>query len=201
MTTADRLHSSPLEDAPAWGGLTVPAWFVFSTHPNAEFLAEARLEKEGFEVFMPAAAVKQTSQGRSVEIRRPVFSGYGFVRLLIDCVADPTERWVKARYVEGVKALLPAHLAKPMPVPEGCVSDIRARIDAGEFSVSEIEKVLRRYVPGQQVQVVEGPLARGSELVTGRVISRRGDLVRLMLCCIGRETEVILRAKHLAPAD
>jgi transcription antitermination factor NusG len=96
-------------------------WIVAQTHPQAEFWAEANLQRRGYLVFLPLYATKRRDgrTAHTTSILAPLFSGYLFVRYdsseprrpiretpgvrdVIRCGAEV--QWVNAGAVEALQA-------------------------------------------------------------------------------------------------
>jgi transcription antitermination factor NusG len=108
-----------------YGNSSRSGWIVATTHPQAEFWAEANLQRRGYPVFLPLYATKRRD-GRTTHttsILLPLFSNYLFVRYnsteprrpiretpgvrdVIRCGAEV--QWVNAGAVEALQASEPA---------------------------------------------------------------------------------------------
>ena len=197
-----RMLSSPHDSAPAFF-CGEPVWIVgiAKSAPKLLWVRDqlAALD-EVEEAYVPTVKQTRIVYGREHEFETPIagWGRYFFARLVI----DPLGQWAKARYQDGVQALLPAHTPKPLPVSAGFIAHIRAEIESGKHAPREMIRALRRYLAGEAVDVVSGPLlGTYPEGISGEVEShslRHG--VKVKLSCAEGVKVVTLPADQLAPS-
>lgn len=198
---SNRLLSSPLEGAPAWGGDAVWVAGIAKQAPKLLWVRDQLLELgEVREAYVPSVKQTRIVFGKSREFETPIagWGRYFFVRLVLDAAGG----WTKARYQDGVQALLPAHSLRPIPVSDGFIERIRREIEEGKHQPRELLKLLRRYLAGEAVDVVNGPLlAAYPDGISGEVEShslRHG--VKVKLSCADGVKVITLPADQLAPS-
>jgi len=75
-------------------------WFIISTKPKQEFVAEQSLKSLGAKVYLPLYFKKVKKNKEKVEVLSPLFSGYLFAQFSI------LELYHKVKYTRGVKCVL-----------------------------------------------------------------------------------------------
>lgn len=162
-------------------------WYVVHTQPHAEDRAVDNLERQGFVTFCPRLAKTVRHARKLTRTRAALFPNYLFVNL--DLARD---RWRSVNGSRGVVRLL-AQGDAPVPVPDGIVEQLQARIDA-EGCIDWLPD----YVCGQAVRICDGPFA---DLV-GHIEHLDGaGRVRVLLDLMGRAVSVRARSDMLSPAD
>jgi len=76
------------------------SWFIISTKPKQEFIAEQALKQLGATVYLPLYFKKVKKNKEKVEVLSPLFSGYLFAQFSV------MELFHKVRYTRGVKSVL-----------------------------------------------------------------------------------------------
>jgi transcriptional antiterminator RfaH len=76
------------------------SWFIISTKPKQEFIAEQSLKSLGANVYLPLYFKKVKKNKEKVEVLSPLFSGYLFAQFSV------IELYHKVRYTRGVKCVL-----------------------------------------------------------------------------------------------
>jgi transcription elongation factor/antiterminator RfaH len=123
-------------------------WYAVNTRPNAEKIAVANLERQGFRSFLPSC-IKTVRHARKFRTTlAPLFPGYLFVSL--DITRD---RWRSVNGTHGVVALVMTG-GEPRAIPTGIVETLQDM--AGEGSVIRFGQELK---PGQRVKLLAGPFA------------------------------------------
>jgi transcription elongation factor/antiterminator RfaH len=175
------MRSRPVDD------LDQRRWYAVQTQPHAEPRAVAHLERQALTAFCPLAVRTVRHARRVTRSRAPLFPGYLFV--LLDLARD---RWRSVNGTRGVIRLL-AQGDTPVPVPEGVVESLRARVD-GEGVIDWTPSL----ACGQSVRICDGPFA---DLI-GRIEHLDGaGRVRVLIELMGRAVSVEARPGMLAPAD
>ena len=148
-------------------------WYVVATKPNCENKALTNLLRQEFESYLPCILVRRSHARRVQMVRRPLFSGYVFVRL------DPeVARWRSINGTLGVTHILTSN-GRPQPLRNGFIDALRAREADGVIAVPPAH-----YEIGDAVEVQDGPFA--SQI--GTILSAdRSGRVRLLMELLGGE--------------
>ena len=87
-------------------------WYVAQVKPNGFASAEANLDRQGFETFMPLRrkTVRHARQMR--DVLRPVFPGYLFIKF-----GSQRADWRKINSTLGVNKLISFEVANRRPFP------------------------------------------------------------------------------------
>jgi transcriptional antiterminator RfaH len=76
------------------------SWFIVSTKPKQEFIAEQSLKSLGANVYLPLYFKKVKKNKEKIEVLSPLFSGYLFAQFSV------VDQYHKVRYTRGVKCVL-----------------------------------------------------------------------------------------------
>lgn len=157
-------------------------WYCVHTKAKSEHIASAHIAQiDGIEVFCPRIRYqKKTLRGR-VWFNEALFPGYTFARFSL---GD------KLRAVDGAHAVLRVVRFGPdafPTVPDALIHEWQQAVDDQKLITIE-----ERLHPGDEVEVVEGPM-RGIRTVITHVFPAR-ERVRILLELLGevREAEVSL---------
>ena len=125
-------------------------WYIVYTRTQAEWKAYEHLGRQGFDAYLPCYRKLRRHARRRDVVRAPLFPRYLFVA--VDLVA---RGW---RAINGTRGV--CHLvgdgARPTPVPDDIVNDLRAREDErGVLPLASL-LVLER---GARVRIVDGAMA------------------------------------------
>lgn len=115
-------------------------WYVLNTKPKKELQVEKLFREGGFQVYNP----KYRDENRI----KSFFPSYEFV-----CFDFPLQ-YQLVKYTRGVKRVV-GNREGPIPVPDRVLNEIRSREVAG---LIEFEKYGAEPDPGDEIEVVEGPL-------------------------------------------
>jgi transcriptional antiterminator RfaH len=148
-------------------------WYVVATKPNCENKAFCNLQRQQFESYFPRILVRRSHARRVQMVRRPLFSGYLFVRL-----NPETPRWRSINGTIGVKQILTSN-GLPQPLYDGFVDALRKLETNGVVFVPPAH-----YEIGEAVQVQDGPFA--SQIGTMLSADKSGR-VRLLMELLGGE--------------
>jgi len=121
-------------------------WFVAYVKPQSELTVAERLERRGYETFLPMSARWARRGHRRMEIERPFFPRYLFVRF------GPGGNFLELGETVGVVSIL-NNFGKPGTVRNTFIADLRAAMIAGQFT----EKPVRALQPGDAVKFMCGP--------------------------------------------
>lgn len=122
-------------------------WYVAYSRPNQEHAVLAALERLGHPAWLPAID-GWTKRGRKrVKMERVLFPGYLFAGLV------DGQGWFDRRRVDGLLGFI-SMSGEPLRVSSAVVDELKGRIATDEFLV----KRRTRLMPGQSVQIVNGPM-------------------------------------------
>jgi len=163
-------------------------WYLVRTKPGKERWVRDQLGSRLSEIFLPMLRARMPRWGRLAMSTAPLFPCYLFARM------DLQNDYFTVKYLAGVSGLVSAG-TDPIMVPEGIVTEIRAR---GVDDVVEIRE--DPFDSGQPVRVVEGPF-RGFEAIFERYLSG-AERVAILLNTIEKAgPRVVLPATALAKSS
>ena len=122
------------------------SWFIISTKPKQEFIAEKNLQSLGADVYLPLYKKIQKKNKQKIEVVSPLFSGYLFAHFSI------TEMYHKVRYTRGVKSVL-GNNQYLWTLEAEKVNDIRSREKDG---VVVLKKKEDHFKNGDRILIDEG---------------------------------------------
>jgi transcriptional antiterminator RfaH len=161
-------------------------WYCVKTKPKQEGVATRLLRSElRLEVFCPKIRFKRARSTGAVWVTEAMFPGYLFVRFSYPLL----HRRIAA--VSGVARTL-SFGGRPCSLEEGLIGELRRHVADGE--TVEISSEIKQ---GEEVKVVEGPLAGTRALVT-RVMPAR-ERVAILLNMLGQEREIEVPAGAVLP--
>ena len=162
-------------------------WYVVHTRPNSELRAAHNLDRQGFQTYL-ARYMKERRHARKIErVQRPLFPRYVFVSLDTE-----TDSWRSILGTFGVEYLI-SNGDTPTPVPDKIVEEIRGHENERGLVVLP-QKTLK---PGQQVQIVKGPLATQTALFQCETDSERAVF---LLQILGRQVRATMAYTAIAAA-
>lgn len=151
-------------------------WRVVRARPKGEHLAAQHLRAAGYEAFSPRVRhQKKTTRGR-IWFTEAMFPGYLFCRY---SVRENLRHVISTPFVSS--ALTFMHDAGA--VADELITDLRA-----EFDEKETLTVHTEIQPGENVDIVDGPM-RGLTATVAKVLPGR-DRVRILLEFIGGLQEI-----------
>lgn len=143
------------------------AWAVASTHPHRERVALQHLERQGFTAYCPMVRKRIRHARRVEEVLRPIFPGYVFIQIDIE-----RTQWRPILSTVGVRTLV-SFGSKLGLLDEKFVQGLKARETDGVVGQNK-----RPFEPGQDIQVVGGPM--DGVLATVLSVEARDRIVVLM---------------------
>ncbi len=152
-------------------------WYVLNTKPKKEFQVERLFQEGGIEVYNP----KYRQENRI----RPFFPNYQFIHF------DFPQQYQLVKYTRGVKRVV-GNREGPIPVPERVLSEIRSREVAG---LIELEKYGAEPDPGDEIEVVEGPL-KGLRGIFQKEIDEK-QRVLILLNYVSYQGQLLIEKKKL----
>jgi transcriptional antiterminator RfaH len=123
------------------------SWFIISTKPKQEFLAEKSLKSLGVTVYLPLYYKKVKKNKEKTSVISPLFSGYIFAQFPI------VELYHKVRYTRGVKSVLGNNQGL-WTIANQKIEDIRHREDNdGLVTLSRRDE---KFETGDRITIDEG---------------------------------------------
>ena len=122
------------------------SWYLIHSKPMQEALALNKLQRQGFECYLPLISVKNLQSKLLVPVDEPLFPRYFFKRL------DDSQQgksWNSVRYTTGVSRLV-SFGNVPAKVDDALVLTIQAQLQA-----QPLDLVLA--APGEQLHINQGP--------------------------------------------
>jgi transcription antitermination factor NusG len=159
-------------------------WACARLQSQRERLALHTLTLAGYAVYFPRLRHRRRSRGRHIETRPPLFPGYAFLQI--------NGQWSTARYAPGVADLLMDGLM-PAHVLDHIIDAIKARERNGL-----VELPRRSLLPGDRVQILQGPFARQIGLFAGM---RAHERVAVLLEILGSRQRVTLAREDVEALD
>jgi transcriptional antiterminator RfaH len=147
-------------------------WFVVATKPNREKTAEANLQRQGFEAFLPLIEKNRSHARRVDKVLRPFFPGYLFVRFNSNITP-----WRSINSTIGVRHIL-INNGKPHPVVKNFVEILLSRLNVR----GAIEERERPLTVGSKVEIATG--AMQGQIATILSANERGR-VKILLSIMG----------------
>ena len=146
------------------------SWYLIHSKPMQEALALNKLQRQGFECYLPLISVKNLQSKLLVPVDEPLFPSYFFIRL------DDSQQgksWNSIRYATGVSRLV-SFGNVPAKVDHALVLTIQSHLQA--LSLEQV-----RVAPGEQLRITQGPFA-GLETVyqMGNGIARVMVLIEII---------------------
>jgi transcriptional antiterminator RfaH len=159
-------------------------WACARLEPHRERLALHCLGLAGFETYLPRLREWRRSHGRKIEVRPALFPGY--------CFFVVEAQWHSARWSIGVLGLIMDGL-RPARVPDGVISEIRARERNGLVELPRRDGLKA----GDPVRVVTGALQGQLGLYQEQ---RPRERVLVLLSLLGAAVRVELARQDIEAA-
>jgi transcriptional antiterminator RfaH len=161
-------------------------WYVIHCRVSSEQRAQANLERQEYEVWLPMYR-KTRRHARRVEIvLRPLFPRYLFVRIDLD-----SQEWRPILSTFGVHTII-SGADGPLTIGDDIIAGLRARAD--DDGVFEIKRSAIN--PGDQVRIQGGPMADLEGVFQTELDS---DRVLILLKLMGREVRVSVDGRDVEP--
>ena len=162
-------------------------WYVVHTQCRKETLAATHLANQGYEAYVPRYRKRRRHARKIEDILTPLFPRYLFVR-----IDTEQQRWRSINGTIGVSYLL-CDGDHPLSVPAGLVESIKdSELEDGAVAMDP-----RRYSKGQELRVVQGPLADLTGLFQDMADDKR---VFVLLNILGRDVRTRLPIEAVAAA-
>jgi len=164
------------------------SWYVVHTKPRQESVAEANLQRQGFETYLPWIKRVARRRNRWGNIVEPLFPRYLFLHI------DPGQQTVApVRSTLGVTTLV-AFGNRIIPVPDGAI-DILRRSESAQKGLHSAPQ--HGFAQGDAIVVKFGPF----EGLEGTFHMSSGqERVAVLLDVLGKSTRVVLNRHDVAPA-
>jgi transcriptional antiterminator RfaH len=151
-------------------------WFVVRSKPRREEYAQRQLIRRGVETFLPRIA--ERARSRVEPVVNPLFPGYLFARV------DLETQYTAVIWTPGVHSMV-AFGGAPAPLEPQVIEFLQKRCGGQGLIVAT-----PHFEAGQEVRVVDGPLAGLHGIVQERVSGRAR--VRVLMELLRRRTQVTL---------
>jgi transcriptional antiterminator RfaH len=169
-----------------WREQPIGLWFCLRAQPKREHIAAACLRQNSeVEAFCPRVRFRKHTNRGPVWFVESMFPGYLFARF------DYATLNRRIRQRPGVTGFVQFGDRLAL-LPDELISEIKTRV--GKEEIVEIHQGL---VPGQNVQITQGPF-QGLEAVVTRLIAAR-DRVEILIEWMGRSLHAEASVAHLAP--
>lgn len=164
------------------------SWVVATTHPHKEAQALANLSRQGFDSYCPRIRRRVRHARRIVDVLRPLFPGYVFIRL------DPqVEQWRTIDSTFGIRSLIRFGDA-PGTIPDEFVRSLHATEQDGAVALPAARD---SYRPGEKVQMREGPF---EGLIATVLSSNEYDRIVVLMNLLKRSVRVQVAINEIVPA-
>lgn len=162
-----------------------PHWYALYTAPRAEKRVAERLTELQVENFLPTLKLERKWSDRIKVVEHPMFSSYIFV-----CVKE--RELPPLNKIFGVARIV-YYNGAPAKIRESEIKAIKEFIKLSGESCT--------LVTGDMVEVVCGTLAKGSEMVTGKVVKINKEYLSIYVEKIGARVVVKRNQVQKAKAD
>lgn len=164
-------------------------WYVVQTKAGMENVAASNLKSQDMVVYVPKLLVSRLVRGAPVNVLRPLFPNYVFVKFDIDVM-----RWRSINGTRGVVRLLCCSEDDVTPLPIGFVEELLARSDInGALPVVKAEKVMNMFNAGDILRVSEGVF----QGFTGTCVRARKKYVTVLFSLLSGKVNIELPSATL----
>lgn len=164
--------------------LTAPVvWAVVNTQPNRELLAVRNLTRQDFTVYCPKIRKTIRHARRSVQVLRPLFPGYVFVRVSAD-----RRYWRPVLSTPGVRSVVRCgdYIST---LDDSFIVSLQSRETGGN-----VVKAAPEHYLGQQVKISGGAF---DGIVTTIIELDEPDRIAVLIDLVGRSVKMKLRSAHV----
>lgn len=192
-----RLSAIIVEDTipSGWSASPRATWFVISSVPAKEYRVRDRLEKQGWQTWLPECVVERKHKryhGLINRSRGPLFPGYLFVRFDLNLA-----QWRMIEEVDGVERLLRNGIF-PRALPIDDVERLQKLCEAdGGALVIKAGMPRRQYLAGETVRVIGGPF-EGFEAIVDSPDAK--DRINILLDILGGTRVIAVPEALVEPA-
>ena len=164
------------------------SWFLLTSKPQKDELAELHLRNQGYEVYRPLAKRLRNRKGKMVSTIESLFPRYLFIHL----DAGIHDNWAPIRSTRGVHGFV-RFGAEPAAVPLSLIANLQAQ----ESLLGERAVDLDRFHNGDKVQITHGPF-HGLEAVFQKYDGN--ERVIVLLNILHKQTKLTLSPVQLREA-
>lgn len=162
-----------------------PPWFILSTKPKQEFVAERNLKLLGVGVYLPIYFKKIKKNKEKVEVIAPLFSGYLFAQFSIE------EKYHSVIYTRGVKTVL-GNREGLWTIEGRKVEDIKKRENNG---VVVLRRRNAKFNKGDRILIDEGDFDGWEGIFFEELPDRQRAVI--MLTNVGYSSKLIVKKRFL----
>ncbi|NVK02881.1 MAG: transcription/translation regulatory transformer protein RfaH [Oceanospirillaceae bacterium] len=159
-------------------------WYLISAKPGQALKAQAELENQGFDTYLPQIEVEKPVRGKLTTKLEPLFPGYLFIYL-----SEVESNWRPIRSTRGVAKIV-SFGNSPAVVPADAVAAIRAQL-RGKVAESEFKA-------DTPVTITEGPFKGLSAIFSAYDGEQRAFL---LLELLGKWQRISLDLKDITSRD
>lgn len=160
-------------------------WFIVSTKPRQEFVAERNLKLLGVEVYLPIYFKKIKKNKEKVEVIAPLFSGYIFAQFPID------QLYHSVIYTRGVKTVL-GNRECLWTIDNSRVEDIKRRENNGVVILKKRKPTFKK---GDKILIDEGDFDGWEGIFYEELPDRQRAVI--MLTNVGFSSKLIVQKRFL----
>lgn len=168
------------------------SWFAVQTKPQAEMVAATNLRRQHFDTWVPQVWERRRRHGQVIPVCVALFANYVFAEVDLD-----NDAWRSINGTRGVKRMLQFGDARPYPMPDRTVADLRRRVGDGPIDEADLDDAMRPLLPGDEVVIEAGTFASFG----GRIVSTAAGRAKVLLAFFGRQTEAELDSADLRRVD
>ncbi|MBU0656887.1 MAG: transcription/translation regulatory transformer protein RfaH [Gammaproteobacteria bacterium] len=167
-------------------------WYLLTSKPHKDELAETNLDRQGYEVYRPLAKRLHRCRGKMVTRTESLFPRYMFISL-DNGVED---NWSPIRSTLGVASFVRfGTLNLPTAVPNSLIEALKAQEDVlGERAID-----LDRFHKGEEVIITEGPF-RGLKAMFQHYDGENRAIILLQILQAQRPSKLSISPAHLLVA-
>lgn len=163
-------------------------WYLVYSKPRQERLAQANLDRQGYQTYLPLLRTPRRRLQRRVIRIEPMFPRYLFIHL-----DTQTDNWAPIRSTVGVNTLVRFGMT-PSPVPDDLIEVLKERDDSS--GVQDIP--MHVFGQGQKVRIEEGPFMGYEGIFLAETSQQR---VLVLLDIVGKAAKARVEVGALSPAE
>lgn len=130
-------------------------------------------------------------RGKPITQRLPLFPHYVFVMFDKD-----NDVWQKINKAKGIKRLIGCDERYVTPLPEGCVEELKSRMDlTGNVPLESSINAILDFTPKMKLEITDGPFA--GNIAT--YCNHSGNRVSLLFTLLNRQIKVELPINSIKP--
>jgi transcription antitermination factor NusG len=157
-------------------------WYVVQTSPGLEQYTADNLSSNHFKVFAPYILNREIRRGGIFITKKSFFANYIFIQFDVR-----KSEWRSIHRVNGVSRILGASDKGASPLPKGFIEEMKKKATRkGEIIIEEAQEIFYAYFPGEQLEIIEGPLS-------GRIVTCCNSTkkrVTALLSLLSREIKI-----------